>query len=109
MILFFFQPHAAHPNLHSFPTRRSSDLNYMKMRQQIDSSGTGWVSLQAFKNAMAFERAFVAAGGLMAAGVDRKSTGLNSSHGYISYAVFCLKKKKTYLFASRYDIYMRAH
>src|SRR2546422_7863376 len=27
------------------------------------------------------------------AGEDRKSTRLNSSHGYISYAVFCLKKK----------------
>src|SRR2546422_8554507 len=27
-------------------------------------------------------------------GLDRKSTRLNSSHGYISYAVFCLKKKK---------------
>src|SRR2546429_1502887 len=27
--------------------------------------------------------------------VDRKSTRLNSSHGYISYAVFCLKKKKS--------------
>src|SRR2546422_4021267 len=29
-----------------------------------------------------------------AVGRDRKSTRLNSSHGYISYAVFCLKKKK---------------
>src|SRR2546429_5746970 len=29
-----------------------------------------------------------------AAILDRKSTRLNSSHGYISYAVFCLKKKK---------------
>src|SRR2546429_4783340 len=28
------------------------------------------------------------------ANLDRKSTRLNSSHGYISYAVFCLKKKK---------------
>src|SRR2546422_3705534 len=28
---------------------------------------------------------------------DRKSTRLNSSHGYISYAVFCLKKKKKYM------------
>src|SRR2546422_2882076 len=27
--------------------------------------------------------------------IDRKSTRLNSSHGYISYAVFCLKKKTT--------------
>src|SRR2546422_2744672 len=33
---------------------------------------------------------------------DRKSTRLNSSHGYISYAVFCLKKKKNkYIFISR--------
>src|SRR5205809_2590229 len=31
---------------------------------------------------------------LAAARLDRKSTRLNSSHGYISYAVFCLKKKK---------------
>src|SRR2546422_4030448 len=29
-----------------------------------------------------------------AVSLDRKSTRLNSSHGYISYAVFCLKKKK---------------
>src|SRR5256884_3722013 len=33
-------------------------------------------------------------GALDAAELDRKSTRLNSSHGYISYAVFCLKKKK---------------
>src|SRR5256884_3937563 len=32
---------------------------------------------------------------LQALEIDRKSTRLNSSHGYISYAVFCLKKKKT--------------
>src|SRR5205809_8123983 len=31
---------------------------------------------------------------IQAANRDRKSTRLNSSHGYISYAVFCLKKKK---------------
>src|SRR5256884_3619605 len=30
----------------------------------------------------------------VALSLDRKSTRLNSSHGYISYAVFCLKKKK---------------
>src|SRR2546422_3323456 len=32
---------------------------------------------------------------VVASGRDRKSTRLNSSHGYISYAVFCLKKKKS--------------
>ena len=49
--------------------------NYLKMRQQIDSTGTGWVSAQAFKSAMAFERAFVEAGGLMGAGVDPTGIG----------------------------------
>src|SRR2546429_9776849 len=34
------------------------------------------------------------AGGAGRGRADRKSTRLNSSHGYISYAVFCLKKKK---------------
>src|SRR2546422_4057960 len=34
------------------------------------------------------------AAGARSAARDRKSTRLNSSHGYISYAVFCLKKKK---------------
>src|SRR3989449_3412587 len=33
-------------------------------------------------------------GGRLSLDQDRKSTRLNSSHGYISYAVFCLKKKK---------------
>src|SRR5687768_17793800 len=37
---------------------------------------------------------------------DRKSTRLNSSHGYISYAVFCLKKKKRLVAGDAED---RAH
>src|SRR5687768_18508894 len=39
------------------------------------------------------ETSVVGGGGAFPEG-DRKSTRLNSSHGYISYAVFCLKKKK---------------
>src|SRR5687768_17761379 len=34
--------------------------------------------------------------------LDRKSTRLNSSHGYISYAVFCLKKKKKKMILHKY-------
>src|SRR5256884_354323 len=38
---------------------------------------------------------------------DRKSTRLNSSHGYISYAVFCLKKKKNkILFVTHYVCFL---
>src|SRR2546430_10940833 len=40
------------------------------------------------------------------AGIDRKSTRLNSSHSQISYAVFCLKKKKYSKF-SRYSASIR--
>src|SRR2546422_7581002 len=38
---------------------------------------------------------------------DRKSTRLNSSHGYISYAVFCLKKKKTMRDIKSQHVYSR--
>src|SRR2546429_7383677 len=40
---------------------------------------------------------------------DRKSTRLNSSHGYISYAVFCLKKKTPVGLAQRYDHELLQH
>src|SRR2546429_6937544 len=43
-----------------------------------------------------------AARGAARPGADRKSTRLNSSHGYISYAVFCLKKKKQHRLATAY-------
>src|SRR2546422_6342860 len=45
------------------------------------------VTLRLYATPKLFERGLVQDG-------DRKSTRLNSSHGYISYAVFCLKKKK---------------
>src|SRR5690348_17877841 len=86
-------------HLHSFPTRRSSDLQlcdvccfqlwHNVLRQ-----------LAAFLNCAAAlsSRINEETGPLtMRAGspIDRKSTRLNSSHPSISYAVFCLKKKKT--------------
>src|SRR2546422_2915523 len=40
---------------------------------------------------------------------DRKSTRLNSSHGYISYAVFCLKKKKRKSSTSHHVYKRRRH
>src|SRR2546429_4526350 len=41
-----------------------------------------------------FAEAFLCTRYVKETSADRKSTRLNSSHGYISYAVFCLKKKK---------------
>src|SRR2546430_10026938 len=55
----------------------------LKRTQFADSHGHGWIFRQVFKR----DRE----GNLLE---DRKSTRLNSSHSQISYAVFCLKKKK---------------
>src|SRR3712207_7023183 len=46
------------------------------------------------------ELPFMATENIMMDAVDRKSTRLNSSHANISYAVFCLKKKKKYTLSS---------
>jgi imidazolonepropionase-like amidohydrolase len=48
---------------------------YVQIRHQIDSSGRGPIAEEGLKNAMAFERAFVAAGGLLASGVDPTGMG----------------------------------
>src|SRR5207247_11234412 len=63
--------------LPSFPTRRSSDLFAEKPG----------ANPQFRKNPLGL-------GNCLGVGRDRKSTRLNSSHEWISYAVFCLKKKK---------------
>src|SRR5438128_8657138 len=79
---FFFSGTADHRALHSFPTRRSSDLpeQTVERRERVR-----WAPRDPQVNG---EDAADAG-----ADLDRKSTRLNSSHGSISYAVFCLKKK----------------
>src|SRR5205085_12206435 len=78
---FFFQSYPDPRDLHSFPTRRSSDLSFISSTiRATPSAKARWMS-----------------GGLpriASRRQDRKSTRLNSSHSQISYAVFCLKKKK---------------
>src|SRR2546422_2019238 len=50
------------------------------------------VGQQVFKEGEPGNRLFIISEGEVRISRDRKSTRLNSSHGYISYAVFCLKK-----------------
>src|SRR5205807_4922598 len=93
-----------HRVLHSFPTRRSSDLVAM-----IERAGyqVAYFSSKEVRIGRVLDRAcdiVAVAGGdgtirkvavkARPDGPDRKSTRLNSSHLVISYAVFCLKKKK---------------
>src|SRR3712207_7105564 len=73
----------------------------------IDRAGASLVSVALSRaegriGSLAGRRALVVGAGSMGAlaatTLDRKSTRLNSSHANISYAVFCLKKKKNTLF-----------
>src|SRR5690606_41987816 len=86
-LLFFILRHRAHLALHSFPTRRSSDLTTVPITHAtpagfcVNSERRGdQAEIALMYHDLRFE--------------DRKSTRLNSSHVKISYAVFCLKKKK---------------
>src|SRR5690606_40867992 len=94
-----------HPELHSFPTRRSSDLKTRSARKEpaiaqiqrlrlgrslsptlettgVTSGCSPWL-LSCLSSSISANLIIE----------DRKSTRLNSSHVKISYAVFCLKKK----------------
>src|SRR5687768_17970979 len=78
-----------------FPTRRSSDLPQTSGRvvatfEQRCRRGSFVVEPVPVDNAL--RKILVSRWTDRTVG-DRKSTRLNSSHGYISYAVFCLKKK----------------
>src|SRR5690606_40232749 len=103
---YFVSCSSPHTALHSFPTRRSSDL-------------TG----DAFAHAKALKRGalrggvcgylcwhFTVQGDTVVQHLptnergDRKSTRLNSSHVKISYAVFCLKKKKSEIKIKRLSV-----
>src|SRR5690606_41490941 len=88
-----------HRDLPSFPTRRSSDLRTSAGHRDSSAAGadraagdTGDRGRGAGRDDRADHTGDVAGGPPAAA--DRKSTRLNSSHVKISYAVFCLKKKK---------------
>src|SRR5207245_11380936 len=83
---FFFFSYGHPPHLHSFPTRRSSDLAAANMSLPLP---LGVVTRALPASGASFHQSAPAKKAL-----DRKSTRLNSSHGSISYAVFCLKKKK---------------
>src|SRR5437879_9253154 len=96
---FFSLSYVAPRLLHSFPTRRSSDLvrcyhlNHLQQPvrlerlHHINHPAHVLASLEILRGATQDFKTGQDVG-------DRKSTRLNSSHRCISYAVFCLKKKK---------------
>src|SRR5206468_11631416 len=96
--LFFHSPPHLQ-DLHSFPTRRSSDLSlhlptqvahYLAANRGVRCDPSCILIVSGTQHGL---RLCIDA--LLAPGdADRKSTRLNSSHDQISYAVFCLKKKK---------------
>src|SRR5207247_5000889 len=101
--------HGHHPHRHSFPTRRSSDLGTAAQHGFGNPSaaiGDGVRNSFPVHQVQRLRQTQIAAAFALAgrfarrsteqiekAALDRKSTRLNSSHEWISYAVFCLKKK----------------
>src|SRR5205809_1422477 len=88
--VFCFSGSSDHRDLHSFPTRRSSDLTQKPERVPWHAWFEGTPTddgelLESTHEVPSLDQVLSL--------LDRKSTRLNSSHGYISYAVFCLKKK----------------
>src|SRR5688572_31678393 len=82
-----FYCHCEHRDLHSFPTRRSSDLSTPQL--EVARRRTPAQAAYAFPAHEVKNRDRL----VFPEPRDRKSTRLNSSHSQISYAVFCLKKK----------------
>src|SRR5205085_11186139 len=102
-LLLFFSSSPHHLVLHSFPTRRSSDLGYVRAvlpasspLSQLRNCGGSPAGSRLPAQFAVHRRRDPLPAAIAAARerVDRKSTRLNSSHSQISYAVFCLKKKK---------------
>src|SRR5947209_8886335 len=86
--------------LHSFPTRRSSDLDggmlFTCQPYRLEYSrpvGSRPECLGSHRGSLSRRHGDGRPQGTVHADLDRKSTRLNSSHANTSYAVFCLKKK----------------
>src|SRR5438105_9098215 len=87
LVIRFFSSHRV---LLSFPTRRSSDLKQCEAINDGAAERCHSCGMQFPAQSAAPAQSADWAGNC----IDRKSTRLNSSHEWISYAVFCLKKKK---------------
>src|SRR5207248_4055254 len=97
--LLFLYCYGLPRHLHSFPTRRSSDLSsFGSIPGSVTRQTYFLASLSTYAStAGVMLKVFLNSGSSRLQGfpvrIDRKSTRLNSSHRTISYAVFCLKKK----------------
>src|SRR5690606_42164507 len=97
--LLFSDCYGDHLVLHSSPTRRSSDLSALEPesapdRPSVPARPAAPASPPRRLAAIASPPSAPSPPLPPAPSADRKSTRLNSSHVKISYAVFCLKKKK---------------
>src|SRR5438034_10383662 len=103
LLLYLYYYSSGYPrSLHPFPTRRSSDLDAgplalssaLPVGKRKKASGVPQPSTISRRPSPSESRITVEPS-VSTFRLDRKSTRLNSSHTVISYAVFCLKKKKT--------------
>src|SRR5207244_13435598 len=94
LLLCFLYCSAHHRFLHSFPTRRSSDLSFSRWRHYRRCPSAALPRRRSSTCSSIIGSPSASHHSIESIAIDRKSTRLNSSHQIISYAVFCLKKKK---------------
>src|SRR5699024_12708467 len=100
LLYLYFYGYLHHPHLHSFPTRRSSDLDKSEQsapeqngKHHPERGKSCGISKNLRSDHIAVQLLQGNDKDQKIKSLDRKSTRLNSSHVSISYAVFCLKKQ----------------
>src|SRR2546422_5475162 len=88
LVLFFFFNDTATTEIYTLSLHDALPIYWQERHDEAEAA-----FLEAIRLKPSYVRARCDLGELLSER-DRKSTRLNSSHGYISYAVFCLKKKK---------------
>src|SRR2546429_1771408 len=86
-IFFFFFNDTATTEIYTLSLHDALPISHL-LRRGVNASAHMFYAL------IAAPVVYIVTFAVVLPAVDRKSTRLNSSHGYISYAVFCLKKKK---------------
>src|SRR3712207_7141256 len=94
-VLFFFFNDTATTEIYTLSLHDALPILAWRLGRDLAVEGVHVVPMGGARSIARFLREYGPDGrNVVLAGLDRKSTRLNSSHANISYAVFCLKKKK---------------
>src|SRR2546422_7811550 len=94
-ILILLMPYSPYCLFFFFNDTATTEIYTLSLHDALPIFGLFYSAVGLSPASIGYSQTTSYSTGNVTSAVDRKSTRLNSSHGYISYAVFCLKKKKT--------------